>query len=187
MNRVLFLIVCVLILGVSVAHAEMNRIETKRERMEREARSGFFSSNQAYAKIHEDFLRDDHRSVVSGVGDFLKRAPRDARAPKLQRLAELSQLKLNPPAISPTPTPALRQRALEEAPIFTVQVGAFARAHNAEALARRLKRLAYDAYVEPDEAGERHRVRVGHLGSRDEALVLESRLRKEGYPTKIHP
>ena len=78
-------------------------------------------------------------------------------------------------------------RSLEETPVYTVQVGSFARERNASTLVNRLKRLSYDAYLEKDPIQNKCRVRVGRLQSRTEAEGLESKLRREGYPTKIYP
>jgi len=70
---------------------------------------------------------------------------------------------------------------------FTVQVGSFSKQKNAKALVNKLLFRNYDAYVEKNEADRMYRVRVGKLNSKEEALALESKLKKEGYPTKIFP
>jgi septal ring-binding cell division protein DamX len=78
-------------------------------------------------------------------------------------------------------------RAKSPASFYTVQVGSFSNQKNARALAGKLSRLNYDAYVEKDENGRMYRVRVGHFTSKEEAFHLETRLKREGYPTKIYP
>ena len=68
-----------------------------------------------------------------------------------------------------------------------VQVGSFSKEANANALAGKLKAQGYDAYIVRRDWGTMFRVRVGKLKTRGEAAVLESRLAKDGYPTKIFP
>jgi len=72
---------------------------------------------------------------------------------------------------------------------YTVQVGSFAKSTNAKRLCAKLISQGYDAYVQEAEANEAkiYRVKVGRLKSRSEAEQLESKLSKEGYPTKILP
>ncbi len=90
------------------------------------------------------------------------------------------------PAPEAPPKP-LRQFAVEESLLFSVQVGSFSKRQNAERLLNRLIRNRYDAYVSQDAAMRLFRVRVGKLARRQEALALEERLKKGGYPTKIFP
>ena len=92
---------------------------------------------------------------------------------------------LRPPlSITPKPQP-LRQLSVEENSFYSVQVGSFASASNAERLLNRLLNSRYAAYIKKDEATKRYRVRVGQLSTRRDANLLEERLKKDGYPTKI--
>ncbi len=89
-------------------------------------------------------------------------------------------------SLIPLPRP-IGQVSFEEKPFFTVQVGSFTGQKNAKALVNKLIFRRFDAYVEKDSAGGMLRVRVGRLETREEALFLETRLKKDGYPTKVYP
>ena len=80
-----------------------------------------------------------------------------------------------------------QQFAVEEGVLYSVQVGAFARRRNAERLLNKLLRNRYDAYISREEEAGHFRVRVGHMTAEEEARSLESRLKKDGYPTRIFP
>ncbi len=86
------------------------------------------------------------------------------------------------PALKP-----LQQMSVAEMPLYSVQVGSFSKERNAKQLLSRLMRARYDANVLRDEYKEIYRVRVGSYISRHDALILERKLKKEGYPTKIVP
>lgn len=86
----------------------------------------------------------------------------------------------------PTPIP-LQQMGVAEIPLYSVQVGSFSKAKNAKQLVSKLMRARYDARVLLDDAKEIYRVRVGSFVSRHDVLILERKLKKEGYPTKIVP
>jgi cell division septation protein DedD len=62
--------------------------------------------------------------------------------------------------------------------LWAVQVAAFARDHDAEGLARKLKDKGYDAYVMLAEVNSKiwHRVRVGQTNQLPVALELRKRL-----------
>ncbi|MDP2044030.1 MAG: SPOR domain-containing protein [Candidatus Omnitrophota bacterium] len=68
---------------------------------------------------------------------------------------------------------------------YSVQVGFFTNSENADSLKHKLLAKGYPAYVERVGAG--NRVRVGRLKARKEALDLENKLTKEGFPTKVCP
>ncbi len=72
---------------------------------------------------------------------------------------------------------------------YSVQVGSFSSASNANNLCRKLSGSGYTAYVQEavSEGKATYRVRVGKLDSRAQALELRNRLSSEGYPTKICP
>ncbi len=127
------------------------------------------------------FYEGDFPKAYESYQETLRKYPdSDQSAYLSQRLSEID-IKLQ------KPTSPLRQMALEEHSFFTVQVGSFSKQKNAEALTNKLRYYQYDAYLDRDETGRMYRVRVGKLASKEEALTLESRLRKEGYPTKIYP
>ena len=129
--------------------------------------SFYFESKRAEADIY----------YKEAVGKY----PFYGEAGQVKRLVGLER----PPAASAP----LQQMAVEEAQVgvYAVQVGAFARRRNAERLLNKLLRNHYDAYISREEVSKHFRVRVGHLGAEEEARALESRLKKDGYPTRILP
>jgi cell division septation protein DedD len=86
-----------------------------------------------------------------------------------------------------SPGRAAGQFGIEQTVFFTVQVGSFSKERNARGLLRDLERARHDAYIEKDETGRRYRVRVGRFTTKEEARMMELRLIREGYPTKIFP
>ncbi len=95
-----------------------------------------------------------------------------------------SQNSANTYTLSPKP---LQQMGLVETPLYSVQVGSFSKEKNAKQLLSKLMRVRYDAHVLKDDTKQIYRVRVGSYVSRHDALILERKLKKEGYPTKIVP
>jgi tetratricopeptide (TPR) repeat protein len=260
--RVLWAAAALLMLS-STAHAGIGRLETKRERLAREAQNFGPSYTVAYEKIHESFLRDDYAGVVrlaheylsgsrnkpnrgdvrylealslvklgrgeearaklkelerdldtaedragaaisladshfhegdlaaaaSAYGDALRKYPQTEQknyvTERLKELGDRQGRTLGPMVIVLDDEPKAAGPAAGG--LFTVQVGSFANERNARALVYKLNRRKFDAYLEMDEADRMYRVRVGKVPSRQDALLLESRLKKEGYPTKIYP
>ncbi|MBU1726715.1 MAG: SPOR domain-containing protein [Candidatus Omnitrophica bacterium] len=72
---------------------------------------------------------------------------------------------------------------------YSVQVGAFNNADNAETLLQKLRAKDYSAYIDNSvlEGKTVYRVRVGRFSQRNDALSLESKLSREGFSTKICP
>jgi DedD protein len=72
---------------------------------------------------------------------------------------------------------------------FVVQLAAFADDKGANALANKLKKGGYAAYVQPVETsrGTLWRVRVGGYGSRPEADQARAKLKGEGYSGIVAP
>ncbi|MBL7151726.1 MAG: SPOR domain-containing protein [Candidatus Omnitrophica bacterium] len=70
---------------------------------------------------------------------------------------------------------------------YTVQVGAFSNAENAQCLMQELIQKGYPAYVEelPLQGKVSYRVRVGRPALRQEAVDLQKKLFREGYPANI--
>ena len=70
-----------------------------------------------------------------------------------------------------------------------MQLAAFADDKGANALANKLKKVGYAAYVEPVETsrGTLWRVRVGGYGSRPDADAARARLTSEGYTGIVAP
>jgi DedD protein len=108
--------------------------------------------------------------------------PEPAPTPPAQQPAQ--------PPPRPAPAPA-EQPAQREAPQaasgtegpWTVQVGSFSQADNAQALQRRLATEGFEAFVSrvATDAGTMHRVRVGPVAERGAADQLLARLRTAGH------
>lgn len=86
-------------------------------------------------------------------------------------------------ATASTTTPAPAAASVSPAEGFVVQLAAFADDKGANALANKLKRANYAAFVEPvaTSRGTLWRVRVGGYASRAEADAARARLKDEGY------
>lgn len=68
---------------------------------------------------------------------------------------------------------------------YSVQLGFFTSISNATNLKDKLLARGYPAYLE--NTGSGYRVKVGHLKTSNEALILENKLSREGFQTKICP
>jgi len=82
------------------------------------------------------------------------------------------------------------KQLLDEEQYFAVQVGAFLDRERAEGLALELQEKGEYAYIieTTDQKNRKfYRVRVGQLVLLNKAQKLETKLSKEGYPTKIYP
>ena len=66
---------------------------------------------------------------------------------------------------------------------YRVQTGAFRNSIYAERLLRELTEQDFPAYI--DDRGPFYRVQVGHYRTLDEAVQMERRLKRAGYPTVI--
>ncbi|MBI2870821.1 MAG: SPOR domain-containing protein [Candidatus Omnitrophica bacterium] len=93
--------------------------------------------------------------------------------------------------VNPQSAEALKARKLlqENELYFTVQVGSFSQANNANKLIEELRALGVDPELSTVARGSRtlYRVRVGRFDARTDAERLASRLRRQGYLTKIFP
>lgn len=195
----------------SLSLLKLNRSEEARGKL-RELENDYASSDDARASAHASiadsyYYEGNFDLAAQSYEETLARYPASDQTPYvLSRLVELSP-KLNRPEeaetykarllkdypqsqevknFPPSAVP-LRQMGLEESIFYTVQVGSFSKQRNAQRLVNKLLNRQYDAYLGEDESGSRYRVRVGRFSSKSEARVLEDRLKKEGYPTKIYP
>ena len=103
-----------------------------------------------------------------------------------------SPAKAAPPAAPPVPvaTPAPAPAAAASTPQgYVVQLAAFADDKGANALAGKLKKSGYAAYVEPLQTsrGTLWRVRIGGFGSRPEADAARDKLKGEGQNGIVVP
>ena len=91
-------------------------------------------------------------------------------------------------AATPSATPAAAA-APTKVDGFVVQLAAFADDKGANALANKLKKTGYAAYVEPVQTsrGTLWRVRVGGYGSRPDADAARVKLKGEGYSGIVAP
>lgn len=80
------------------------------------------------------------------------------------------------PAKAPAKTVAVGSKP---GPVWMVQVAAFAQKKDAEALATDLRALGYDAFTQPAEVDAKiwHRVRVGKIPNRKDAVELQKTLK----------
>ena len=138
----------------------------------------------------------------------LSGAPPDAKAPPAAMTsAPAAQAPMAPTPAAPTPIapappasappssapPAPATPASDAAPTttseFVVQLAAFADDKGANALANKLKRANYAAYVEPvtTSRGTLWRVRVGGYASRPDADAARAKLKDEGYSGIVAP
>lgn len=79
-----------------------------------------------------------------------------------------------PPRETPPPEPAPQESG------WAVQLGSFSARDNAEALAERMRKLEFDAFVQRVEVanGTMYRVRIGPLNERETAERLVERVRE---------
>lgn len=104
------------------------------------------------------------------------------RQPEPQVTRPTEQPAQPPPRPAPQPAPAVQPQA-PAAEAWTVQVGSFSQADNAQSLLARLKAEGFEAFVSrvATDAGTMHRVRVGPVPERADADRLLTRLRAAGH------
>lgn len=145
--------------------------------------------SQAAFSLGDSYYFNNFRSQADAqYQEALRKYPDADEASTIRRVLGFSN------TAGPGPVPgglppgsSSRQWVTEEIPLYTVQVGSFARERNAERLLNKLLRNHYDAYISRDGTPSHFRVRVGRLPAVEEARMLEDRLKKDGYPTKIFP
>lgn len=144
---------------------------------------GSFSSGETAGRITEQLGRLGHDAsadlIVRGdsrlhrvrTGPYTSRADADrARTQIAATVAGIEPVVLSAPAGLEAPP----QRSAG----LSVQVGSFTARVNADRLTEQLLEQGFDAFIHPDETGPRDiwRVRVGSLGSREEAASLRREL-----------
>jgi DedD protein len=124
-----------------------------------------------------------------GAGAVQRPAREDAAAPVIRsgpQVAEPAEQPAQPPP-RPAPQPAAQQAPPPAEPSvagpWTVQVGSFSRADNAQALQKRLVSEGFEAFVSRvvTDVGTMHRVRVGPVPEREAADRLLARLSASGH------
>jgi DedD protein len=123
-----------------------------------------------------------------GAGAVQRPAPEDSPAPVIQPEPQPTRTAEQPVQPPPRPAPPPAEPPPQPATAgangaWTVQVGSFSQADNAQALQRRLASEGFEAYVSrvATDAGTMHRVRVGPVPERGTADGLQARLRAAGH------
>ena len=108
--------------------------------------------------------------------------PEPVPTPPAQRPVQPPPRPAPVPAEQPAPRVAPQAASSTDGP-WTVQVGSFSQADNAQALQRRLATEGFEAFVSrvATDAGSMHRVRVGPVAERGAADQLLTRLRTAGH------
>ncbi len=161
---------------------KLGRFEEARpilQTLESSASSVELRAQAAYSLGDSYYFQNDRAQADIQYKKAVEQHPGHGEAEQVRRLLGLSH-----PTRASTP---LHQTGIEEGLLYSVQVGAFSKRRNAERLLNKLMRNRYDAYISQEEASQHFRVRVGHLTVREDAQSLESRLKQDGYPTKIFP
>jgi DedD protein len=110
-------------------------------------------------------------------------APVTRTEPQATRPAEQPTQPPPRPAPQPAPAPAPQSGQPAATEAWTVQVGSFSQADNAQALLTRLEAEGFKAFVSrvATDAGTMHRVRIGPVAERAEADQLLTRLQGAGH------
>ncbi len=139
------------------------------------------------------YYAGDHRHAYESYKETMEKYPKSDQSDYLRgRLMELSSEFGYTPAGAGPPknillSSRLKQASSEETLFYTVQVGSFSRPRNADELTAKLLRQGYSAYMADDKSHGMSRVRVGRFSSKSDAASTESKLKREGSPTKIIP
>ena len=114
-------------------------------------------------------------------------APVSNGAPVKKRAAEAAEKRREPGTLAAKADKPKAERGRHNGP-WSVQIGSFPDKKRAEQSAKNLRDKGYDAYIVTSmiKGQERHRVRVGHLTSREEAVKLRETLKsKENFVQAI--
>jgi cell division protein FtsN len=80
------------------------------------------------------------------------------------------------------PTQAAASNVSSATATYSVQIGAFSQRQKAETEARNVRAKGFDSWVEtPKSSGKPYRVKVGKFDTRAEAVVVQGRLRENGF------
>lgn len=156
----------------------------------KELESAFRSAEDkasASASVGDSFFYEGNlKAALEAYRETLRKYPNSDQAGYLrEKISEISSRVGSVSSVSVAKP--LGYTGREEKLYYSVQVGSFLREQNALALRDDLNRLGFDAFVIKEPYGRMYRVRVGKLSTRETALELETRLKKEGHPTKICP
>jgi len=155
-------------------------VATKGEPPSPKAESAAASKAEALGATKGDAAVAAVAASAEAKGDAKSAAKADAK-PATEGGAEP---KTSVATAAPTPSSsASTTTALPKPDGYVVQLAAFADDKGANALANKLKKNGYSAYVEPvnTSRGTLWRVRVGGYGTRPEADVARTALKGEGY------
>lgn len=141
----------------------------------------FEKAEQYYVRLLKDFPDTDYASIV-----YLRLGLCQRNQGKWQE-AESSFYKVVRDFPLSLEAEAVRDYLKEKTGYFSVQVGAFSKADNAQRLSGLLRKKGYDAYIEKTCHGDKliYRVRVGKFNTRKDAQKEAAKLKKEGFTVRI--
>ncbi|MBI2094661.1 MAG: SPOR domain-containing protein [Candidatus Omnitrophica bacterium] len=188
------------LLGSGVAAADIFGARPRRDRQKESPRRMIAEKRSSdsdaplYEKIFESYLKEDYAAAERLALDYAAGEGSSSQKEDILNLRALSLLKLGREAeglealrrLEGPASPVLGMGAVEETPLFSVQVGSFSKKENAQNLLRKLAGKGYDAYLVEGPSGT-WRVRVGRFASKEEAEEAKARLDQDGTPTKIVP
>lgn len=151
-------------------------------------------------KVQAAFISGDYKTAISEGEEVLSGAKKDYNLDELYYFLGLSYLKegnlLRASDIFEIIINEFeKSRFKDKAKLgladtyYSVQVGAFFSAANANNLQQELVNSGYSAFVEETNSSDRfsYKVKVGKFRMRSDAEVLQAKLSNEGYPAKISP
>ena len=130
------------------------------------------------------------QTMLSSPAKATPAAAKTASAPEVKAGTKPASVEANPTTVAPAQAaPPSSAMAPTKPESHAVQLAAFADDKGANALANKLKKVGYAAYVEPVETsrGTLWRVRVGGYESRVEAEAARVKLKGEGYSGIVAP
>jgi general secretion pathway protein D len=131
----------------------------------------------------------DEKPGAHGIDGGRREAPRPAVKPRLEKTAAYALTAfsaaepLRPVKAAAKPAATADKPAADAAKLWMVQVAAFDKKRDAEALAENLRTLGYDAFVQLADVHAKmwHRVRVAKLGRRLDALDMQKSLKAQRF------
>ena len=135
---------------------------------------------KSLAEAEQSVLGPGKAAVPEPKSPAATPAPSKGDAPKATAAPARAETKAEPPKVAPAAAPA---NAVPAKDAHVVQLGAFTDDKGANALAGRLTKAGYPAYVEPvtTSRGPIWRVRVGPYATRDAAVQARDRLKLDGH------
>jgi general secretion pathway protein D len=130
----------------------------------------------------------DQKPGTAGADGGRSEMPRPVAKPPVEKnpayaLTAFSAVEPRPGKAAVKPRAATDKAAGDAAKLWMVQVAAFDKKRDAEALAENLRTLGYDAFVQLADVHAKmwHRVRVAKLGGRQDALDMQKSLKAQRF------